>query len=142
MARQRRRLRTAARARTNAMPDVTPVVNVALVLLIVFIVVMPIIREGVEVETPEADHAEQMAEAAEQQVVLAIQEDGTLFVNLNAVAKADLKNALALAYQGQEGKPIIIKGARNLPYREILQLMEMCQGIGAPAVDLLARKDR
>jgi biopolymer transport protein ExbD len=124
------------------MPDITPVVNVALVLLIIFMIVMPIIREGVEVDTPDADHADRMEEAAEQLVVLSVKEDGSLFVNLTEVDKTGLKDELALAYQGQEGNPIIIKGARNLPYREILELMEVCQGIGAPAVDLLARKER
>jgi biopolymer transport protein ExbD len=124
------------------MPDITPVVNVALVLLIIFMVVMPIIREGVEVDTPKADHADQMEDAAEQLVVLSVKEDGSLFVNLTEVDKSQLKDELALAYEGQEGSPIIIKGARNLPYSEILELMEVCQGIGAPAVDLLAKKER
>ena len=142
MAHRRRRLRTAGRGRANPMPDITPVVNVALVLLIIFMVVMPIIREGVEVDTPKADHADQMEDAAEQLVVLSVKEDGSLFVNLTEVDKSQLKDELALAYEGQEGSPIIIKGARNLPYSEILELMEVCQGIGAPAVDLLAKKER
>ena len=124
------------------MPDITPVVNVALVLLVIFIIVMPIIREGIEVATPRADHADRMKDAAEQLVVLSITEQGALYVNLTPVERSQLKDQLALAYRGQEGNPIIIKGAHNLPYQEILELMETCQRIGAPAVDLLARKGR
>ena len=73
--------------------------------------------------------------------MLSVQDDGTLFVNLTKVDKTQLKGELVRAYQGQEGSPIIIKGARNLQYKEILELMEVCQGIGAPAVDLLAKKE-
>ena len=138
----RHRLRSrASGARLNPMPDVTPVVNVALVLLIVFMVVMPMIREGVEVETPEARNSKQLEEAAEQLVVLSVRENGDLYVNLTQVSRGTLKEELALAYRGQEGRPVVIKGARNLPYSEILELMEVCQGIGAPSVDLMARKE-
>lgn len=138
----RHRLRTrAGRPRLDPMPDITPIVNVALVLLVIFMIVMPIIREGVDVETPDADHADQMEEAAENRVVLSIQGDGAMYVNLVPVDNLSVKSELARAYHGQEGSPVIIKGAKNLPYQEILALMEICQGIGAPAVDLMARKD-
>lgn len=141
MARRRRRTRTLEMGkRPKAMPDITPIVNVALVLLIVFMVIMPMVREGIEVDTPQADHVEKLTENAENLVVLSIREDGALYVNLNAVDKFGLKQELALAYRGQEGNPIIIKGAKNLPYREILELMEICQAVGAPAVDLMAKK--
>lgn len=124
----------------DPMPDITPIVNVALVLLVIFMIVMPIIREGVEVETPEAEHADRLEDAAEHRVVVSIQEDGAMFVNLVSVDDASIKSELARAYRGQEGSPVIIKGAKNLPYQEILALMEICQGVGAPAVDLMAKK--
>jgi biopolymer transport protein TolR len=128
------------RPRTKAMPDITPIVNVALVLLIVFMVVMPMVREGIEIETPQAENVEKQTESAEQLVVLSIREDGELYVNLNRVGHSQLQGELALAYRGQEGKPIIIKGAKNLPYKEILTLMDVCQAVGAPSVDLMAKK--
>ena len=123
------------------MPDVTPIVNVALVLLIVFMVVMPMIQEGIVVETPEAQSAEEIVEQlGEESLVLSIQEDGSLYINLHEVPRADIKSELAEAYHGKESKPIIIKGYKNLPYQEILELMEICQGVGAPGVDLMAKK--
>jgi biopolymer transport protein TolR len=142
MATRRRASRTLNRQRTKAMPDMTPIVNVALVLLIVFMVVMPMIREGIEIETPEADYSVQLEEAAEELVVLSIKEDGTLYVNLNEVDRSMLKQELALAYRGQEGSSVIIKGAKHLAYGEILELMEICQNIGVPRVDLMAKKSK
>jgi biopolymer transport protein TolR len=130
------------RKRTRVTPDMTPVVNVALVLLVIFMVIMPMVREGIEVEIPEAESAEQLAENAEQLVVLSIREDRSLYVNLNRADWPQLKQELALAYRGQEGNPIIIKGSRNLLYEDVLKLMEICQGVGAPAVDLMAKKSK
>ena len=127
------------RPRRSPLPDVTPIVNVALVLLIVFMVVTPMIREGIEVETPEAEGVEQLSED-EQNVVLAVQSDGSMFVNLKPVQPHTVEAELILAYRGNEGKPVVIKGAQNLPYKDILALMDICKGIGAPAVDLVARK--
>ena len=74
------------------MPDITPIVNVALVLLIVFMVVMPLIQEGILVETPEARNAQEIVEQlGAESLILSIQEDGSLYINLHQVARADLK---------------------------------------------------
>jgi len=123
------------------MPDITPIVNVALVLLIVFMVVMPLIQEGILVETPEARHAQEIVEQlGADRLIVSIRDDSSLYINLHPVARADLKRELARAYHGKEGEPIIVKGSKNLPYREILNLLEICQEIGAPGVDLMVQK--
>ena len=129
-----------AAPRRNPLPDVTPLVNVALVLLIVFMVVMPIIQEGITVDTPEASNAVEIVDHSEQHVVLAIKQDGSLFIDMEHVEPSQLRSRLAQAYQGREELPIIIKGARNLPYSEILNLVEICQHLGASGVELMAKK--
>lgn len=126
--------------RRNPIPDVTPLVNVALVLLIVFMVVMPIIQEGITVDTPEAANAAEIVDHSEQHVVLSIKEDGSLYIDLSPVEAGQLRTELARAYQGREELPIIIKGARNLPFSEILRLVEICQHLGASGVELMAKK--
>ena len=136
-----RRRRVIAR-RVSALPDITPIVNVALVLLIVFMVVTPMIREGIMVETPKAKHSEESAEGAERDVVLSLKADGTLYVNLKRVPWNALAKELALAYRGKEGRPIVVKGERSLEYEEILRLMEACRGVGAPGVDMVAEKEK
>ncbi|MEE2831319.1 MAG: MotA/TolQ/ExbB proton channel family protein [Candidatus Latescibacterota bacterium] len=125
--------------KVSPLPDITPIVNVALVLLIIFMIVTPMIREGVQVETPQAEAIEQLSEQ-DQSVVLSIQDDGSIFVNLKPVNRAILESELTLAYRGQEGKPVVIKGAENLPYRDILSVMDACKVIGAPSVDLVASR--
>ena len=141
MARRSKHRTRYTQVRRSPMPDITPIVNVALVLLIVFMVVMPLIQEGILVETPAARNAQELVEQlGAEHLILSIQEDGSLYINLHQVARADLKGELVRAYHGKEGEPIIVKGAKNLPYREILDLMEICREIGAPGVDLMVKK--
>lgn len=125
--------------KVSAMPDITPIVNVALVLLVIFMIVTPMIREGVQVDTPKAEAIEALSEQ-DQSVVLSVQGNGAMFVNLKAVDRSTLQNELSLAYRGQEGKPVVIKGAENLPYRDILSVMDVCKVVGAPSVDLVAAR--
>ena len=136
-----RRRRVVAR-RVSALPDITPIVNVALVLLIVFMVVTPMIREGITVETPKAEHSEESAEGADKDVVLSLKADGALYVNLKRVSWNTLARELALAYRGKEGRPIVVKGERSLEYEEVTRLMEACRDVGAPGVDLVAEKEK
>ena len=136
-----RRRRAEAR-RVSAFPDITPIVNVALVLLIVFMVLTPMIREGILVETPEAKHSQETSEAAEKDVILSLKADGSLYVNLKRVTWSTLGGELALAYRGMEGRPVTIKGERSLQYKEVVQLMQACRDVGAPGVDLVAKKEK
>jgi len=117
-------------------------VTIALVLLIMFMVLTPMIREGIVVETPEAKHSEQASEAAEKDVVLSLKADGALYVNLRRVSWSTLERELALTYRGREGRPIIIKGERSLEYKEVIQLMQACRNVGVPGVDLVAKKEK
>jgi len=122
------------------MPDVTPLVNVALVLLIVFIVVMPMIQEGIRVDTPEAAHLTQIVEEGQDYVVISYQADGSIYLNMRQVPLERLREELAAEYQGKEEQPIVIKASRSRPYSDILQVVEICQNVGASTVELMAKR--
>jgi len=129
-----------ARARKSPLPDITPLVNVALVLLIVFIVVMPMIQEGIRVDTPEAAHLTQIVEEGQDYIVISCQADGSIYLNMRQVPLERLPEELAAEYQGKEEQPIVIKGSRSRPYSDTLQLLEICQNAGASTVELMAKK--
>jgi biopolymer transport protein TolR len=143
MARRTRRRTRFRGARKSSLPDIGPLVNVALVLLIFFMVVVPFFQEGIFVETPFAQNATEIVEQlGEESLVLSIKADGSLYINLQQVTRGELKKELARAYQGREGEPIIIKDSENLPHQEVLELMQIGQEIGAPRVDLMPKKEQ
>ena len=126
--------------RRGAGIDVTPLVNVALILLIVFMVVTPMNRQGIQVNLPPAEHGKDSSRAKENQVVVSIRANGELFVDLKRVSKQNLERALAQVYRGKEEMPIVIKGDKVLDYGDVLDVMHACRKIGAAGVDLMAMK--
>ena len=133
-----RRLRS--EHRISAFPNVTPIVNVALVVLVIFMILIPAVREGVFVKTPEARNAQELSSEAEGDVVISLREDGSLYVNLKKVSWNELRRELEVAYHGREAHPVIIKGAETLLYEDVLKIMEICRNVGAPGVELVAKK--
>lgn len=122
--------------------NVTPLVDVTLVLLIVYMVMTSMIRQGISVEVPIAAHATNRSTGDQDKLTtVAINQDKAIFLNMKPMADvAQLERELMLAYRGHEGQPVILKGARNLEYGDILSLMNACRQIGVAEVELMAKK--
>ncbi|MCK5118329.1 MAG: biopolymer transporter ExbD [Candidatus Latescibacteria bacterium] len=110
--------------------------------LVIFMILIPAVREGVFVKTPEAKYSQELSSEAEGDVVISLREDGSLYVNLKKISWNELKRELEIAYHGREAHPVIIKGAETLLYEDVLKIMEICRNVGAPGVELVAKKKR
>ncbi|MBI2504313.1 MAG: biopolymer transporter ExbD [Candidatus Latescibacteria bacterium] len=125
----------------SAAINITPLVDVMLVLLIVYMVMVAMIRQGVPVLLPDALNARTTSlENQDKVITLSLNENKEVFVNLKQVDIAYLDRELAIAYQGREGQPVLIKGAKSLLYGDVLQLMNTCRLLGIAGVELVAKK--
>lgn len=132
---------SSGRGRISAAINITPLVDVCLVLLIVYMVMVAMIRQGIPVPLPDANHAQTTSMDSQDKVItLSLNEKKELFVNHKQVQVENLDRELAIAYQGHEGQPVLIKGAKVLSYGEILELMNICRRLGISGVDLVAKK--
>jgi biopolymer transport protein ExbD len=122
--------------------NVTPLVDVSLVLLIVYMVMTAMIRQGINVETPVARNATNKSTSNQDKLTtISIKDNRELFLNMKAMENLDqLERELVLAYRGHEGQPVIIKGARNLEFGDVKSLMDACRQIGVAEVELMAKK--
>lgn len=120
--------------------NVTPLVDVVLVLLIIFMILLPAIRQGIPVNLPAADHTKETSEDPSKQVVITIKEDKSLYVNLKAVSRESLKPELETLYRGKEGQPVVVKSDRTLLYGDVYDIMTICRAIGAPGVQLVTQR--
>ena len=119
------RLRTPAGPAPRAEINVTPLVDVVLVLLIIFMVVTPFLRP-VEVELPRAAHAEQHSGAP---VVLTVRADGVLFLGGEPVEVAELGRRVHSA-------DVLVRADGALPYAVVRHVMEELAGAGIEGIDL------
>ena len=119
--------------------NVTPLVDVCLVLLIIFMVVTPMLQKGVDVALPETSRPEKMPEGAKQ-VTVAIKADGSVAVSGKWVPQENLAHFFKDLHSQSPEKNIVIKGDRRLKYREIRKLMELVNDAGFAGVGLVAEK--
>ena len=117
--------------------NVTPFVDVMLVLLIIFMVTAPLLTAGVPIELPES-RAKALSEEREQ-VTVSLAPDGTVFVDEEAVAMESLPAALEQLPRDAEGKPplVTLRGDKSLPYEAVMGVMGELNRAGFNSITLV-----
>ena len=116
--------------------NVTPLVDVVLVLLIIFMVVIPQLDAGVAVSIPTAANPDAETEAAHEPLTVTVTEHGELYFNRQPIAESDLLAALADAHERAPERPLQIKGDHGARYGRIRRLFATGQALGFPGVGL------
>jgi biopolymer transport protein TolR len=120
--------------------NVTPLVDVCLVLLIIFMVVTPLLQSGIPVLLPETSNPEKYPEG-QKQVKVAIQEDGKIFLGQDWVpTKAELVRRMDDMLKADPQKEVVIKADRRLRYRDVREVMKALNEAGFTRVGLITTK--
>ena len=102
--------------------NVTPLVDVMLVLLIIFMVAAPILQQGVELELPQETIAP--IEGEGEQLVVSIKQDGQVFVGAgNEVPVESLGERVKAILEAKDDKRVFIKADRRVPYGSVMKVM-------------------
>lgn len=109
--------------------NVTPLVDVCLVLLIIFMVVAPMINEGVDVALPEAERAVPLAEDRTA-LVVAVKADGRLYVGTALVTLDEVAGRVRAESGGASDPGIVLRGDRTLPYATVREVMKRLSEAG------------
>ena len=126
----------------RAMTDinVTPLVDVMLVLLIIFMVTAPLIQSGVKVDLPRAS-AQQM-EHAEEKLVLKITRDRRIFLGDVEISPADLEAKLSTNARVQKDKELYLHADRSLPYGQVVEIMATARRAGVESLGMITEPDK
>jgi biopolymer transport protein ExbD len=119
--------------------NVTPLVDVMLVLLIIMILVAPMLQKGVDVRLPEAGNSADKPETQEQ-TVLAVTADKRFYVNGLQVSDADLLTRIQSALEEHTEKIVLIKGDTDAPYSAIMEVMDRLRDAQIENVGLITEK--
>ncbi len=109
--------------------NVTPLVDVVLVLLIIFMVVVPVARMGQEAAIPPLASA--TGGPVPAQLVVRLAADGGVFFNSERIEPGSLAAALRQVLRGREKEPTFIAAADTVPYQKVIALMDACRQAGA-----------
>jgi biopolymer transport protein TolR len=126
-------------AGVQSTPNVTPMVDVMLVLLIIFMVVAPALLAGFNAEPPQAQNIKDHPEDAETDQVLGIDKDGNYYLNKKPIRSDDVAPALHRIYveATREDKVLYLKADKNLDYSKVLDALDIAMHNGVVVAALI-----
>jgi biopolymer transport protein TolR len=108
--------------------NVTPLVDVMLVLLVIFMVTAPMMQQGVQVNLPKAET--KALPSPEESVVVSIERSGKVFINAAEIPASDLRTKLSDMFASRTKKEVFLKADTDVPYGEVVKTMAEIKGAG------------
>lgn len=115
--------------------NVTPFVDVMLVLLIVFMVAAPMMIEGVEVSLPQA--TSQPLATEQEQLIVSLNQNGEIFLNDYQVQLTELREKLDLIIKGQSDREVYLRADKEIPYGVVVRVMSEIKDAGVERLGMV-----
>ena len=125
-------------AALNANINVTPLVDVCLVLLIIFMVVTPMLQKGVPVNLPVTENPDKTPDT-EKQLQISVKADGSVYLGPNVVRKDQVETALNEIHERTPDREVAVKGDKLVKYGDVLDVLRACREVGFNDVGLIAQ---
>ena len=120
---------------TMSQINVTPLVDVMLVLLVIFMVTAPMMQQGVQVNLPKAD-TKSLA-PKEDTVVVSIEKSGRTSINGSVIPGDQLKEKLGALLAGKTKREVFLKADSAVPYGEVVQVMAQIKSAGVERLGMV-----
>jgi biopolymer transport protein ExbD len=118
--------------------NVTPLVDVVLVLLIIFMVVTPMLQKGKDVQLPITNNPDKKKSDDQNEILVSVTSDGSVFLDRNQVSKDQLLGVMSETFQRSPGKSVVIKGDKRLTFGDVKDVMLTINQAGFSNVAVMA----
>jgi biopolymer transport protein TolR len=115
--------------------NITPLVDVVLVLLIIFMVVTPMLQRGKDVRLPKSNTTDEENKDGDP-IILSLTKDKTIYIESNAFAPETVEEELARVLRATPGRKILLKGDDSLTFGDVRRVMDLARKAGAKGVAL------
>jgi biopolymer transport protein TolR len=116
--------------------NVTPLVDVMLVLLIIFMVTAPMLHQGISVALPKTQTTN-LQTHLEDPIVLSISREGLYYINETPVARGLLKDRLRAILRGRRDKAVLLKADRGLSYGTVIETLDLLNRMGIESLGMI-----
>ena len=115
--------------------NVTPFVDVMLVLLIIFMVTAPMMTHGVKVDTPQTTHGQMDVDA--KSLMISIDASGQVFINDAQLKASEIREKLPLILDVKQVKEVYVKADKSLPYGVVMNVMAQIRDAGIEKIGMV-----
>jgi biopolymer transport protein TolR len=129
----------AGRNRPLSEINVTPFVDVVLVLLIIFMVTAPMMQQGVDVDLP--DTTTQPLRMQDEPLILSIKKEGKYYLGRSEIPVAELQAKLEAIFEGRDSKEIFLRADSEAPYGVVVKGLAAARAAGASKLGMVTEPE-
>lgn len=118
--------------------NITPMVDLTLVLLIIFIIMTTAAIQGVTINLPKASSQPSLAESKTKAITITA--DGTIYLDTYPVTMSELQSRLSGYYAADPGLPVVIRGDAMVQYQLVMDVLDLVGKVGISQVGLVTQK--